>query len=284
MIREFGERPVIVIGGRGLVASHLLKRLSAGDFHGHIVSRANISHGRFAALPTEVTNSPDWQAPEGAVILALLPIWALPPWLDKCRLAAQVIAISSTSLFGKARSPDPYEQDVVDSLGRGEAALREFSRATGVPHTILRPTLIYDGVQDRNVTAIADMIRRFGFFVVAGRASGLRQPIHADDVALCVLASIGNARAYNRSFNTTGCAPIPYRLMVRRVAEALGKPPVVLSLPGWLLKLAMFAARSAKLTKMSPVLFDRMNEDLAFDDEGAAEVLGVHPRAFFPTF
>jgi nucleoside-diphosphate-sugar epimerase len=181
-------------------------------------------------------------------------------------------------------SPDPYEQDVVEKLGRGEAALREFSARTGVPHTILRPTLIYDGKLDQNITAVASMIRRLGFFLVAGRAAGLRQPIHADDVARFMIASIDNKSAFNRSFNITGCAPITYREMVSRVATGLGKRPLVISLPGWLLKGALYAARWCNLTKMSPVLFDRMNQDLAFDDLGAKATLGVTPRDFIPIF
>ena len=54
-------------------------------------------------------------------------------------------------------------------------------------------TMIYDGVTDGNIAAIAAFIRRRGWFPVAGPARGLRQPVHAADVAAACLAALEKA-------------------------------------------------------------------------------------------
>jgi len=276
------EQPqVIVLGGRSMVGTFLLQRLVALGYRGLIASRGSIiTPPHFTRLATQDIQAPGWQAPAGAIVLSLLPIWLLAPLLGKFAHAAQVIAISSTSIFGKANSADPYEQRVVAMLAEGEAAVRNCA----VPYTILRPTLIYDGEHDQNILTVARLMKRCGFFPVAGRGQGLRQPVHADDVAAAMMACIGNALAMNRDFNITGGTAMPYTAMLARIAEGLGQTPRVISLPGWLLKLLLRGARAAKLTALSPSLFDRMNEDLAFDDLGAAELLGLSPRPFRPRF
>ncbi len=60
----------------------------------------------------------------------------------------------------------------------------------GVEWVILRPTLIYGHGRDKNITEIARFIRRFGFFPLLGKANGLRQPIHVEDVAEACFAAL----------------------------------------------------------------------------------------------
>lgn len=90
---------------------------------------------------------------------------------------------------------------------------------------ILRPTLIYGRGRDRNITVIARFIRRFGFFPVLGRATGLRQPVHAEDVALACHRALEAPAATNRAYNISGGETVTYREMVRRVFLALEGGP-----------------------------------------------------------
>jgi nucleoside-diphosphate-sugar epimerase len=119
------------------------------------------------------------------VWISLCPLWVtveLLDWLDSAGVE-QLAAVSSTSLVTKHRSGDPAERQLAARLARAEEALFNWAERRGVIATVLRPTMIYDGRSDNNVSAIAAWVRRCGWFPLCGSAEGLRQPVHADDVA-----------------------------------------------------------------------------------------------------
>jgi hypothetical protein len=125
--------------------------------------------------------------------IAVCPLWAVPEHfaLLESAGAKRLVALSSTSRFTKRDSAAAAERAIAARLAAAEEEVLDWAQTRGIAATILRPTLIYDGIHDRNVTAIANFIRRFGFYPVAGAATGLRQPLHADDVAAACQAAIG---------------------------------------------------------------------------------------------
>jgi nucleoside-diphosphate-sugar epimerase len=56
--------------------------------------------------------------------------------------------------------------------------------------TLLRPTLIYGCGLDQNISRLARIIRLCRCMLVAGQARGLRQPVHADDLAALAVAAL----------------------------------------------------------------------------------------------
>ncbi len=281
-----GTKPqVLILGGGSLVGNYLLPLLAEKGYRGYVVSRKPIDGGlHFQWLPSSEVQEASWRLQEKAIIISLWPIWLVGPVMTQFLGAAQLIALSSTSLFGKAKSLDPEELELVSRISKAEEDVRVRSETFRIPYTILRPTLIYDGISDQSITFIAKIIKQFGFFLVAGDAAGLRQPIHAEDVAIAIINSLGNEKAYNQSFNITGGETITYFTMIRRVSESLGRRVHILPFPKILLKTMLYAARLLALTDLSPSLFDRMNQDLAYDGEPAVEALKVQPRSFFPKF
>ena len=96
---------------------------------------------------------------------------------------------------------------------------------SGVDWVILRPTLIYGLGQDKNISEIVRLIRRFGFFPLVGQAKGLRQPVHAEDVATACLSALEKTDVVNRAYNLSGGETLSYREMINRVFTALGRRP-----------------------------------------------------------
>ncbi len=279
------KQQVLVLGGGSLVGNYLLPLLAEQGYRGYVVSRKKTDTGlNFAWLPTNEVQDASWHLHDRAVIISLWPIWLLGPVMPQFLGASQLITLSSTSLFGKAKSLDAQEKELVRKIGNAEEVVRVNSETFRIPYTILRPTLIYDCINDGNITFIAKMIKRFGFFMVSGEAMGLRQPIHAQDVAQAVVNSIGNKAAYNKSINVTGGETITYFTMIRRVAEALGRPIRIFSFPTFFLKNLLRVVRAMGLTNLSPSLFERMNHDLAYDSTDALSILKLNARDFKPEF
>ena len=218
--------------------------------------------------------------------ISLAPIWVLPDYFEllEAHGARRVVVLSSTSIFAKQRSADPQEQATVQKLVQAEQQVRAWAQSHGVQWVILRPTLIYGGGQDKNISEIARFIRRFGFFPVFGKARGQRQPIHAADVASACLAALQSPGAVNHTYNISGGETLPYCAMVTRVFEALGRRPHLLRVPLWAFRLAVAVLRQVpRYRQWSATMAERMGRDQVFDHADAARDLGFKPRSFLLT-
>lgn len=267
---------ILVLGASSLVGRPLLpllgERAVAVSRNPHVGAP-----GRWVAA--DLGADPD--LPPCAIAISLAPIWLLPPLLP--RLTAnglrRLIAFSSTSRFTKARSPDPAERETAEKLAAAEAAVMACEAAW----TIIRPTLIYAEGQDGNVSRLAALARRFDVLPLAGTGAGLRQPVHAEDLAAAVPRVLAAGATCNRAYDTPGGETLTYRAMCERVFEGLGRRPRILAIPPPLWRLSFRAARPW-LKGATAAMGERMAENLTFDAGPARRDFGWAPRDFHPRF
>jgi nucleoside-diphosphate-sugar epimerase len=215
--------------------------------------------------------------------ICVAPIWVLPEHfpLMEASGARRVVVLSSTSRFTKVGSGDTAETAVAARLIEAENRFVAWAKSHGIEWVILRPTLIYGLGRDKNISEIARFIRRFSFFPVFGQADGLRQPIHAEDVALACVSALQAPDAANRAYNLSGGETLTYRDMVARVFVALDCRPRLLTVPLWSFRLALSVLRCLpRYRQWSAAMAERMNRDLVFDHTEAARDLGFKPRGF----
>ena len=215
--------------------------------------------------------------------ICVAPVWVLPDYFEMMEAcgARRVVALSSTSRFTKHGSSDLKEQAIARRLDDGEERFRTWAESKCIEWVILRPTLMYGRGRDKNVSDIARFIHRFGFFPVFGQANGLRQPVHAADVASACFGALDSPNASNRDFNISGADTLTYRAMVSRVFEALGSRPRLLSVPLWVFRFTVACLRVVpRYRHWSSAMAERMNQDLVFDNSDAARDLGFRPRSF----
>jgi nucleoside-diphosphate-sugar epimerase len=277
--------PALVLGATSLIGRFLSRRLTDDCVPFVEVSRQAPRLDR-RWLQADLTD-PDLAAklPATELVYSLSPIWLLPPALAALKAAGmnRLIAFSSTSRFTKAQSPEPQERAVAARLADAEAQVEAFCAAHGVAWTILRPTMIYAEGQDANVSRLAALIRRLGWLPISGRGEGLRQPVHADDLAAGAIAAAHCPAAANRAYDLPGGETLSYRQMVGRIFEALGKRPLVLALPASVWSLAFGLARPL-LPGATAAMGRRMAQDLTFDAAPAARDFGWAARGFQPKF
>ncbi|MET0438130.1 MAG: NAD-dependent epimerase/dehydratase family protein [Devosia sp.] len=195
----------------------------------------------------------------------------------------RVVVISSTSVFTKTDSTDDEERRSILELIYAEKQISNLCSKAAVEWTILRPTLIYREGRDRNITQIARIIRRLRWMPLYGGAKGLRQPVHAEDLARGAIAAARSPSAANRAYCTTGLETLSYREMVGRVFDALAIPRRLVSLPPVLWKTAFSLARPL-YPGVTSVMGERMIKDLAFDSSAAISDFGWQARRFEPAF
>lgn len=277
-----GRQWVGVLGATSLVGGGLLPLLTEGGWQVAAFSRQSTKTAEPAVmwLSPEVTTAGARQITRW---ICLAPIGVLPDyfdWLVQCE-AKQVVALSSTSRFTKVDSSDPAEQALAQIFADSEEKFANWAQSHGITWTVLRPTLIYGLGQDKNVSQIARLIRRFGFFPLLGEARGLRQPIHLQDLAAACVAALERPAAQNRAFNVSGAEVLSYREMVSRVFAALGKHPRFVKAPLWLFRMLVAVMRVLpRFRSWSPAMVERMNRDMVFDHTDAERDLGFLPRAF----
>ena len=262
------EWRVGVLGARSLVGGCVLPMLRDAGWRVTAFSRDARSQGIEGDMPY-------W--------ICLAPVWVLPDYfaLLEASGAKRVVALSSTSRFIKVDSGDVAENAVAAKLIDSEAQVQAWAESRGIEWVVLRPSLIYGLGRDKNISEIARFIRRFGFFPVLGKATGLRQPIHAEDVAAACVSALQAPDAANRAYNISGGETLTYREMVARVFAALGRRPRLLTVPLWVFRLAVSVLRYLpRYQQWSAAMAERMNRDLVFDPTEAARDLGFKPRGF----
>ncbi|OYX35461.1 MAG: epimerase [Caulobacterales bacterium 32-69-10] len=286
MATETGGDGVLVLGATSLVGRFLLPRLAGAKVAALSRAPPEKSHPGVSWLTGDLTD-PDLPArlPRAATVYSLMPIWLIPPVLPvlQAKGVTRLVAFSSTSRFTKEESPEPSERAVARRLAAGEAATVAACEAAGVGWTILRPTLIYAEGRDGNVSRLARLIARFGVLPLAGQGEGLRQPVHADDLAKGALAAAASEAARDKAYDLPGGETLSYRDMAGRVFEALGKRPRLVAVPPMVWKLGLGLA-APLLPGATAAMGSRMAEDLVFDPAPAARDFGWAPRPFRPDF
>lgn len=216
-------------------------------------------------------------------IVSCGPLDLFSHWLARTPTGtARVVAFGSTSVHIKADSPDPAERELALRLGQAEARVREAALARGAAATLLRPTLVYGAGTDRNLSRIAALARRHGFFALPHDALGLRQPVHVDDLASAAVAALSLTEPGVRAYDLPGGETLAYRQMVARVLAALRPPARLWVLPGPLFALAAGLARMLGVHDAGAAVLARMRQDLAFDVSAATRDLAYAPRPFRP--
>ena len=280
--------PIVVTGATSQIGTFLLPRLTSSGFHVHALSRglavgsrgAHRSVTWHAADLSRNTEPPDLSC---EVLIHAAPLWLLPDMLEPLsrRGLRHVIAFGSTSRFTKASSKNMKEQALANRLLETEKVLADQCERLGIAWTLFRPTMIYGCGRDRNITTIARFIGNFGFFPLLGEGLGLRQPVHAEDLAVACIAALNQPSTHNRAYNLSGGETLSYRKMVEAVFLGLGKKPHLVGIP-----LPLFKGGIALLSllpryrHLSGEMASRMNENLCFDHAEATRDFGYRPRKF----
>ncbi len=281
--------PVGVIGASSMLGAYALDRLGRSGTE-------VIAFSRKLRMPAAVTGVTwrmlGWPA-EGSdppqVIphwLCLCAVWVLPEHFKMMKAlgARRIVALSSTSRFTKTAmnaSTDVHENALAQQLIQGERQLQAWCEANGIEWVILRPTLIYDFVHDKNISHIATFIRRYRFFPILRGAVGRRQPVHAAEVAYAACSALVLVGAANKEYNISGGETLTYRDMVERIFALLGFKPRFINIPIWGFRVAVFIAKLLpKYRHLSSAMAERMTADLVFDNSNAMVDLGYAPDKF----
>ena len=276
----------IVLGGSGIVGGHIVSKLIVAGEHPIAISRSPPADKRAVRwVQGDLARPESLQLPRITTVYctahSLLLAKALPClFSDELR---RVVLFTSTSIVTKLNSDIPAEREGLQRLAEGEQQTIDMCTRMGVGWTVLRPTMIYDEGRDANVSRLARLIQKVGVMPLAGRGAGLRQPVHAEDLAVGALNAASSEAARDKIYALPGPDAISYREMVGRIFDGLGKRRRIVTVPPVLWR-AAFALAAPLLPNANAAMGERMAKDMVFDAAPAVKDFGWRPRSFRPQF
>lgn len=276
----------VVTGATSLIGDYLVPALFNAGYEVHAISRKPLDYGKNSGLhwhEADITR----EIPEilrGAdVLIHLAPLATLPPVMEALaeECPRRVIGFGSTSVFTKAESALEKERELAKGLMDSERRIAEVGLHQGIHWTVFRPTLVYHLGRDKNVTTIADFLKKFGFFPLINGSKGLRQPVHAEDLAKASLGAIDNPHSFEKAYNLCGGETLTYQAMVRRIAQAVGVKAAMIDIPLPALKaIIQGVSLIPRFRHLNTEMATRISRDMCFDKHEAAEDLDFIPRRF----
>ena len=269
---------VLVFGASGVVGQFLLPQLVARGEHVIALSRQPPASAQrddriewlrgdlFADVPP---------LPAAEIIYSLGPLDAFVDWFERAAPAGvhRVIALSSMSAESKRDSSDPAERELAARLRDAEARLLQAAQWRTIACTVFRPTLIYGSGRDRSLARIARLALRWRVVPIPSGADGLRQPVHAADLAAACLAARENTATFGRTYALGGGERLRFDTLIERMRAGLPRYVLPLPVPLWLL------ARFARGARAAAVIA-RLHAPLIADNAPAARDFGYAPRVF----
>ena len=272
------KHDIAVLGATGQIGRFLLPKFcSAG--------KSVLALSRNPPTPSAAAANPGWlradlhgrmpALDQIETLISLGPLDALVAWLLRDRPTAlhRIIAFSSMSAESKRDSLDPAERELAARLHDSEQQLLALGRAHKIAVTIFRPTLIYGAGTDRSLTHLLP---------IPLAATGLRQPVHAEDLADACFAVLDRPVSFGRIYPLGGGERLSFRAVCRRIGAGLPKTVLPVPLPSWLLRIALLLRGNAKSGAVSAMAIRRLRHDLVADNSAAVHDFGYAPRSFYP--
>ncbi|EEG77499.1 NAD-dependent epimerase/dehydratase family protein [Dethiobacter alkaliphilus] len=187
----------------------------------------------------------------------------------------RIVSVHTTGIFSKFRiASEEYviiEREIIELLTKNDISM-----------TILRPTMIYGDVCDRNMSKFIKMVDRFRIFPVINHGKSLIQPVNARDLGKAYYdVLMMPAKEAKSEYILSGEKPITMREAFNLISNNLGKKTMFLSFP---LGFGVFLARAIKGITFGKIDYiervQRMGEDRSFSHEEAAADFGFKPESF----
>lgn len=182
---------------------------------------------------------------------------------------SQLVYVSSASVVYPRRTP--YAESKLQAEG--------IVQASGLPYSIVRPTLVYEQGGGQELMMFLAYLRRFPIVPFIGAGKALKRPVWSEDIVdgLLKLANLPVARG--KTYNFSGAEAISIRELADLLLLHHDRPRPFVHLPVWLCRgLAALLARVMKRPPLTASAIAGIINDANLDPAEAMRDLGYAPR------
>lgn len=284
---------ILVTGANGFVGRNLVKRLRQDGLAVRALVRNAAKAARLRDLGAELAEG-DISDPTSleAAMQGCDRVIHLVGIIQEGRgfTFRSVHAEGTRNVLAAAKKAGVRQFFLQSALGTREDARSEYHRtkweaeklvqASGLPYTILRPSLIY-GPGDQFTLRLADTIRLSPVLPVIGSGRSKIQPIFIDDVTACIARAVTNDAFLNAVFEIGGPEQLTYEEVTKAIAASLGVKRPTVHMPMFFMR-TMAKVAETVLPK-PPVTTDQLimlQEDNVCSMRDIREVFGIEPIRF----
>jgi uncharacterized protein YbjT (DUF2867 family) len=186
----------------------------------------------------------------------------------------RIIAVHTTGVYSKYKSASSEYQKI-------DQEITDICREYSVALTILRPTMIYGGLDDENVVKFIGMMDRLPVMPVVSGARFALQPVHRRDLGRAYADVLLSESTVGKDYVLSGKEPVMLRDMLSVIASYLHKPSRLVSIPYWIAICGAWALYLFSLTKIDyREKVQRLVEPRAYPHDDATRDFGYEPVSF----
>lgn len=292
-IAPMSNELIVVFGGSGFVGRHVVKQLARRGYRVRVPMRrphlgqdlrvlgdvgqihlmqANVRFPDSVAAALEgadgVVNLVGVLREQGRQTFQAMHADAAAAIAKAARAAGITKFVQVSAIGADARAKAKYAR----SKAAGERAVRE-----AVPTAVvLRPSIVF-GPEDDFFNRFADMAKFSPLLPLIGGGKTKFQPVHVQDVADAVVASLTRADAQGRTFELGGPKVYSFRQLLDFVQATINRKRGYLDLPIFIARpIGMLASLGAKVIPVAPPITGDQVEMLKTDNiVGASGEKGV---------
>jgi len=240
------NRKIVIPGAAGLVGQNLIvflkqagyTNLVAIDKHPHNTQMLARLHPDISVIETDLAEAGAWQdqfAEAAVVIMLQAQIGALEetPFirnnvtstervLDACRQYGVPYIIHISSSVVESVADDFYTNS--------KKAQEKMINDCGIPHVILRPTLMFGWFDRKHLGWLSRFMRKSPLFPIPGNGRYMRQPLYVRDFCNIIISCLQRTPD-NATFNITGKEKIDYVDIIGTIKKVLGLKTWIVHIP-----------------------------------------------------
>ncbi|PPR77383.1 MAG: hypothetical protein CFH01_01572 [Alphaproteobacteria bacterium MarineAlpha2_Bin1] len=182
------------------------------------------------------------------------------------------ICVHTTGIYSKFKSASYEYKKIESSMAKNSDLI-----------TIIRPTMIYGGIEDKNMWKLINYLDNSYVFPVFGSGRNLFQPIFAEDLGNAYYDILINKnKVIGKNYNLSGGSEISYNSILKTVSSLLSRKNLYIHVPIWfsLALLFFYKLLNKKSFSVSYEQVLRMREDKVFSYSDATEDFGFKPVNF----
>jgi len=236
---------IAVTGAAGLIGQNLIPRLKARGYTNIVAldkHKANTAilrrlHPDITVIEADLARDDGWQAAVADADVVVLSHAQIGGLEEAAFVANNVTA--TQRIVDAVRGRAPYlvhlSSSVVESVAddwytQTKDAQEKLVTASGLPHVVLRPTLMFGWFDRKHLGWLARFMQKAPVFPIPGSGKYLRQPLYAGDFCDIIMACIAK-RPTAKAYNISGQEKIDYIGLIRAVKEASGARTPIVRIP-----------------------------------------------------
>lgn len=185
------------------------------------------------------------------------------------------VLVHTTGIYSKYKAAGEGYREI-------EKKIKNIIEGKNIALTILRPTMIYGNLQDRNVSVFMKMVYKMRLFPVVNNATFELQPVWCGDLGKAYFQVIMNPeKTKNKEYNLSGGAPIMLIDMLKYMANRLNVKNKFINVPfgfAYLGSWVIYILTLGKIDYREKV--QRLVEPRVYSHDEATKDFGYNPVTF----